>query len=432
MHDQDEDHEHFELPPDAIVEDIEGLEMFTLKSVGIDIGSSTSHLVFSQLTLRREGASLSGRFKVTDRKVLFRSDIMLTPYLSGTSIDVEKVKRFIEDAYRKAGLRPDEIDTGAVIITGEALKKENAQPIVEYFAKFSGKFICAAAGHNHEALLAACGCGAVDVSKSESNTVLNVDMGGGTTKFSLVENGGVTKTASVNIGARLIAFDDNDVVTRIEDAGKMLMGRLGHAVELGKKITPKQKEELAALMAKVLFELIEGEPTTPLAKGLMVTPPFTHYRGFDQIDHIVFSGGVSEHVYDRDRNAYGDVGPHLGKSMREYLKKLPRKDMLREPIEGIRATVIGAGEYTVQASGNTSYISDPAVLPVFALKVVRATLKSGRPPLAALQQSLAKYDLASWTAGLALSLSLDGQLDYKTIRALAEAVAAVCPTKGPG
>jgi ethanolamine utilization protein EutA len=426
MHDLDEDHEHFELPPDAIVEDIEGLEMFTLKSVGIDIGSSTSHLVFSQLTLRREGASLSGRFKVTDRRVTFRSDIMLTPYLSGTSIDIEKVKRFIEDAYHKAGLRPDEIDTGAVIITGEALKKENAQPIVEYFAKFSGKFICAAAGHNHEALLAAYGCGAVDLSKSDHTTVLNVDMGGGTTKFSLVENGAVTQTASVNIGARLIAFDDNDVITRIEDAGHILMGELGHKVALGKKITAKQKEEFAGLMAKVLFELIEGEPKTQLAKQLLVTPPFTHYRGFDQIDHIVFSGGVSEHVYDRDSNSYGDVGPFLGRHMREYLKKLPKKDMLREPAEGIRATVIGAGEYTVQASGNTSYISDAGVLPVHGLKVIRATLKSDRPALTALKQSLAKFDLTSWGSGLALSLSLDGALDYKTIRAIAEAVAGVC------
>jgi len=146
MHDLDEDHGHenFEIGPDAIVEDIEGLEMFTLKSVGIDIGSSTSHLVFSQLILRREGASLSGRFKVTERKVLFRSTIMLTPYFSGTLIDIEKVKRFIEGAYKEAGLTPADIDTGAVIITGEALKKENAQPIVEYFAGHSGKFICAA------------------------------------------------------------------------------------------------------------------------------------------------------------------------------------------------------------------------------------------------------------------------------------------------
>ena len=426
MHDLDEDHEHFEIPPDAIVEDIEGLEMFTLKSVGIDIGSSTSHLVFSQLTLRREGASLSGRFKVTDRRVIFRSNIMLTPYLSGTSIDVEKVKRFIEDAYHKAGLRPDEIDTGAVIITGEALKKENAQPIVEYFAKFSGKFICAAAGHNHEALLAAYGCGAVDLSKTEQKTVLNVDMGGGTTKFSLVESGAVTQTASINIGARLIAFDEKDTITRIEDAGHILMGELGHKVALGKKITAKQKEEFAGLMAKVLAELIEGEPKTPLAKQLMVTPTFTHYRGLQQIDHIVFSGGVSEHVYDRDSNSYGDVGPILGKHMREYLKTLTKKDLVREVAEGIRATVIGAGEYTVQASGNTSYISDAGVLPVHGLKVIRATLKEDRPALAALKQALAKFDLASWGEGLALSLSLEGALDYKTIRAIAEGVASVC------
>ncbi|MEK7341144.1 MAG: ethanolamine ammonia-lyase reactivating factor EutA [Candidatus Binatota bacterium] len=428
MHDLDEDHDHanFEIGPDAIIEDIEGLEMFTLKSVGIDIGSSTSHLVFSQLTLRREGASLSGKFKVTERKVLFRSNIMLTPYLSGTLIDIEKVKRFIEEAYKEAGLAPEDIDTGAVIITGEALKKENAQPIVEYFARYSGKFICAAAGHNHEALLAAYGCGAVDLSKAEHTTVLNVDMGGGTTKFSLVENGVVTQTAAISVGARLIAFDDANVVTRIEDAGKTLMNELGYAVELGKKIINKQKEEFAALMAKILFELIEREPFSPLAKQLLVTAPFKNYRGLNQIDTIVFSGGVSEHVYDRDRTSYGDVGPILGKDVRDYLKKLPDKNLLREPIEGIRATVIGAGEYTVQASGNTSYISDPGVLPVFGLKVVRASLKQGRPVLEALKQSLAKFDLTSWTSGLALSLSLDGQLDYKTIRGVAEGIAAVC------
>ena len=428
MHDLDDDHGHpdFEIGPDAIVEDIEGLEMFTLKSVGIDIGSSTSHLVFSQLTLRREGASLSGRFKVTERKVLFRSNIMLTPYLSGTLIDIEKVRKFIESAYKEAGLTPADIDTGAVIITGEALKKENAQPIVEYFAGHSGKFICAAAGHNHEALLAAYGCGAVDLSKAEHKTVLNVDMGGGTTKFSLVENGVVTQTAAINVGARLIAFDDANVVTRIEDGGRTLMRELGYTVELGKKIMEKQKEDFTVLMAKILIELIEQEPSSPLTKQLMVTPPFKNYRGLDQIDYIVFSGGVSEHVYDRDRTSYGDVGPILGKHVRNYLKKLTRKNILREPIEGIRATVIGAGEYTVQASGNTSYISNPGVLPVFGLKVVRASLKQGRPVLEALKQSLAKFDLTSWTSGLALSLSLDGQLDYKTIREVAEGVAAIC------
>ena len=326
MHDTDEAHDHFDLAalgPDAIIEDIEGLEKFTLTSVGIDIGSSTSHLVFSRLTLRREGAALSGRFKVTNREVLYRSQIMLTPYLAGTLIAIEKVQQFIEAAYREAGLAPADIDTGAVIITGEALKKANAQPIVEYFAQYAGKFICAAAGHNHEALLAAYGCGAVNLSQSAGKSVLNVDMGGGTTKFALIEGGVVTQTAAINVGARLIAFDDADVVTRLEDAGRVLMQELGHQVELGKKITKQQKADCATLMANILFEMIAQGPSSPLAKQLMVTPPLRHYR-LAHVDHIMFSGGVSEHVYDHDRTSYGDVGPLLGKNIRDHLKNSQR------------------------------------------------------------------------------------------------------------
>ena len=428
MHDLDEDHVHPEfaaIGPDTVMEDIEGLEMFTLKSVGIDIGSSTSHLVFSQLTLRRQGASLSGRFKVTERQVLFRSKIMLTPYLSGTLIDLVQVQHFIANAYREARLTPDDIDTGAVSITGEALKKENAQPIVEYFAQYAGKFICAAAGHNHEALLAAYGSGAVALSRSERKTVLNVDMGGGTTKFSLIEQGNVTQTAAINIGARLIAFDASDVVTRIEAAGRTLMHELGAGLALGEKLTRAQKEVCAALMAKVLVEVIEHGPTSALARQLMVTPPFRHYR-LDQVDYLVFSGGVSEHVYDRDRTAYGDVGPLLGKHVRDALHVLSKKNILREPLEGIRATVIGAGAYTVQASGTTSYISNTRVLPVFGLKVVRAALKPAQPVIEALQQALTKFDLPCFTPGLALSLSLDGPLNYQTVRAVAEGIAALC------
>ncbi len=128
------------------------------------------------------------------------------------------------------------------------------------------------------------------------------------------------------------------------------------------------------------------------------------------------------------RAAHSDHGRDvfLGKHVRDYLNRLPKKNILREPIEGIRATVIGAGEYTVQASGNTSYISNPRVLPVFGLKVVRALLKRGQPVLQALNQSLAKFDLTSFTSGLALSLSLDGQLDYKAIREVAEGITAIC------
>jgi ethanolamine utilization protein EutA len=427
MHDDIYDHEHpenFDIQEGDIVTDIEGLEMFSLKSVGIDIGSSTSHLIFSLITLRREGASLSGKFKVTKREVLYRSPIMLTPYLSPTKIDTDKVNQFIHDAYSEAGLTPEDIDTGAVIITGEALKKENAQPIVEFFAKYSGKFICAAAGHNHEALLAAYGSGAVDLSKSDRKTVLNVDMGGGTTKFSLIEDGVVTQTASINIGARLIAFDEHNRITRIEAAGRLIMREIGYSLDLGQKITDQQKEDFGAYMAKILFEMIERGPDSPKSKRLMVTPAFVGYGGLSQVDYIVFSGGVAEHVYDHDRTAYGDIGPILGKNMQSYLQRLP-DGMVREPIEGIRATVIGAGEYTIQASGNTSYVSNASALPIHGLKVIQAVIREREPVANALRQSLKKFDLSSFTAGLALSLTVDGVPDYQSVRRIAEGVAEV-------
>jgi ethanolamine utilization protein EutA len=161
-----------------------------------------------------------------------------------------------------------------------------------------------------------------------------------------------------------------------------------------------------------------------MAKRLMVTAPFVNYGGFKQIDHLVFSGGVSEHVYDRDSKAYGDIGPVLGRNMREYLKKLP-KEVLREPIEGIRATVIGAGEYTIQASGNTSYVSNLKALPVHGLKVIQAAMRKDVSVETALRQALAKFDLPRFTSGLALSLTIDGQPDYQSVRKLAEGIADV-------
>jgi ethanolamine utilization protein EutA len=170
--------------------------------------------------------------------------------------------------------------------------------------------------------------------------------------------------------------------------------------------------------------MIEQGPSSPMARSLMVTPPFVNYRGFEQVQHLVFSGGVSEHVYDRDPKAYGDIGPVLGRNMHDYLKKLPR-DVLREPVEGIRATVIGAGEYTIQASGNTSYVSNEKALPVHGLKVIQAPIRDGESVSEALKQSLRKFDLPRFTSGLALSLSVSGVPDYQSVRRIAEGVAEI-------
>ena len=276
-HDHDDHDDHVFLdqwqPGASTGEDIERIEKFTLRSVGIDIGSSTTHLIFSSLILRRGGASLSAQFRVTERQALYRSDILLTPYLSQTLIDTDQVKRFITESYRSAGFTPQDVDTGAVIITGEALKKENARPIVDFFAQEAGKFCCATAGPNHEALLAAHGSGAVALSKAKSATVMNVDVGGGTSKLAIIQDGVVTQTAVVNVGARLIAFDDYNVVTRLEDPGKFIMGELGYKIAIGRKLSQKGKNDLAEAMADILFEVIQGVSLSPRASKLMLTKP---------------------------------------------------------------------------------------------------------------------------------------------------------------
>lgn len=419
------DHDH-ELPEgvELISEDIEGLEMFTLRSVGIDIGSSTSHLVFSKLTLRREGAAFSAKFRVTDREMLYRSPIMLTPYVAGTLIDVDKVTAFIHEAYREAGFSADEIDTGAIVLTGEALKKENARPVAEFFARDSGKFICASAGPNHEALLAAHGCGAVALSKAENATVLNVDVGGGTTKLSLIQQGLVTQTAAINVGARLMAFDENGVVTRLEEPAHSIMREAGGKVTLGAPVSEADRQRFAETMANVLFEVIQGRPSQ-LAQELMITEPIPGYSYLDRIDSIIFSGGVSEYIYERDRTAYGDLGPLFGQAIRDHLRQLPRPEMLRESAEGIRATVIGAGEYTMQASGTTSYISSQRALPVFGLQVIRPFLEDGQSVEGAVRRALGKIDLTELIPGLAIAISINGQQNYQSLRQLADGIAAV-------
>jgi ethanolamine utilization protein EutA len=430
FHFNDEDYAYDEVLTDEIqAEDILGLEAFRQQSVGVDIGSSTSHLIFSELTLRRDGES--SRIRVTGRRILYRSAILLTPYLSATQIDAPRLQGFIERTYADAGVRPDEVDTGAVVITGEALKKENARPILEMFSRQTGKFICASAGPNHEALLAAFGSGAVAASRDNHWRVLLVDMGGGTTKFALIENGHVVETGAINIGARLIAFNAEGVLTRIEEPARIILGASNGALTLGSNVSQEVKSTLTDRMVESLFDVILGRPASVLTDELMITAPLQRYRGLDGIDRVMFSGGVSEYVYGRDNVAYGDLGPLLGQGVRTRFTAIGRSDIIETSVSGIRATVVGAGEYTVQASGTTSCITDREVLPVFGMQVVKPEATGVEGLEAALRSALKKYDLTEYTDGFALALTTDGALDYAHLKKVAEGLAGLARTADP-
>jgi len=194
LHEGDEDHVHLDDGTFAYVG-----ERIELKSVGIDIGSSTSHLVFSGLVLERQGKRLSSRYVVTAREILNRSPVIFTPFAPSGEIDAPALGRFIAEAYGAAGFTPDEVDGGAVITTGEAALRENARAVSELFSREGGKFVCATAGPNLESLLAAHGSGAVELSQATDAAILNVDIGGGTTKFAVCQRGEVRETAAVHL-----------------------------------------------------------------------------------------------------------------------------------------------------------------------------------------------------------------------------------------
>src|SRR6202165_5556808 len=203
-HDGYADHDH-DFPDELPLEEhpIWIADHVSLETVGIDIGSSGTQVIFSRVNLRRLGEDLSSRYFVVSRETLFQSPVALTPYQSEERIDDAGLGKIIDDAYAGAGLHPDKIDTGAVILTGEALRRENAQGIARILSEQGGEFVCATAGHHMESLLAAFGSGASRVSHDEDKRVLNIDIGGGTTKLALVEKGQVTATAAVHIGGRL-------------------------------------------------------------------------------------------------------------------------------------------------------------------------------------------------------------------------------------
>src|SRR5512142_1139874 len=276
-------HEHDHAGGDGNV----ATERLRLRTVGIDIGTTTSHLIFSELVLERQGIRLSSAYSVVERRVVHRSEVRLTPYSSARRIDTDALSAFIDRAYAAAGWTRDMVDTGAVITTGEAARKENAAAIVALFSGQAGRFVCATAGHHLEALLAAHGSGAVALSRrAETPVVLNVDIGGGTTKLAVCRDGQVEETAALDLGARLVSFDDRGAVRAVTRAGRRIVDATGVTIAPGDQADRGTLEAIADRIAELALRVPEGEPTDP---DLWLTEPLHSHGPFPA---LVLSGGV--------------------------------------------------------------------------------------------------------------------------------------------
>ncbi|MCH6546234.1 MAG: ethanolamine ammonia-lyase reactivating factor EutA, partial [Deltaproteobacteria bacterium] len=280
-------------------DEIQSVKLGDLTSVGIDIGSSTSHLMFSQMHVGYPSLHCR-RPEVLERKVLSRSPVLLTPFSRDWTIEMTPLERLVQTSFEQAGLKPEEVDTGAVIITGEAARRSNAKNIVEYFSTRSGRFVCATAGPRLEILLAAHGSGAIRLSQEKGLNLINIDVGGGTTKVGVISRGRLVDGGVFNIGARVVAHEGG-VLTRVERVGRSFFEQVGHPVSVGDSLDARACTLVSRKMSEVLFGIFGG--ATPADE--IVVSPFTEAPPFHGVDGVIFSGGVSVYISGREQRDFG-------------------------------------------------------------------------------------------------------------------------------
>jgi ethanolamine utilization protein EutA len=434
-HDDDTPHFH-EISEEgraAVAETLWKAENVELTTVGIDIGSSTSHLMFSRVHLQRKTQLLSSQFVVVSRAILWRSPIVFTPFLPDFTIDADRLRDFVEESYAAAGLSAREVDSGAVILTGEAIKRRNAQAIAQIFASEAGKFVCASAGHHLECALAAHGAGAVALSRRTHRTILNVDIGGGTTKLALIRNGEILGTCALAVGGRLIAQDETAKLVRAESSALHVARALGVELRLGASPDPLGVERLVEALSEIVIETIRRQAPAGLAKELLLTAPLAG----DETPHLVtFTGGVSEYIFARESATFGDIAQPLAERIVAAFRTGRIEAELLDPGQGIRATVIGASQFSVQVSGTTIHLSEGVELPVRNVPVVFPALPThgdfeSETVAAAIRAALEGID-ADDSRPIALGIRWHGDPHHHRMRDLAEGIRqAVGADDGP-
>jgi ethanolamine utilization protein EutA len=400
-------------------------------SVGIDIGTTTTQLVFSELTLVDVArAGQIPRIDIADRTVLHTSDIVFTPLLDAETIDAEGLSRILRAEYQRAGIDPKQVETGAVIITGETARKQNADQVLQAIAGLAGDFVVTVAGPNVEGMIAGRGSGAASWSRQHFSTVTNVDIGGGSANSAVFRLGKLQASAAMTFGGRIIELD-GDRVRSVNGPGRAILAAAGLQLAAGDRPSLADLRRVTGIMADLALQLVEGR-RSPLADQLYQTPPIQGGGG-----SVMFSGGIGFYFYEPvtlDSVAavarHGDIGPLLAESLR-LCPGLRAHTVLR-PQETQRATVLGASAQTLTLSGSTIW-ADPKILPLKNVPVLRPgaglrTEPAGLP--AAIQEALRRWDLGADSA-FAVALELEANLDFTRLQAYAGALAEFAGSLAP-
>ena len=332
-----------------------------LCSVGLDVGTTSTQMIVSRLEIENRAGSFSvPELEIGAREILYKSPVHFTPLLDESHVDAAKLKEIIDGEYEKAGIRREQVDTGAVIITGETSRKENARAVLEALSDLAGDFVVATAGPDLESVLAAKGAGAVAYSEETGKTVLHMDIGGGTSNLALIRQGQIESTGCLNVGGRLLKLSKDGTVLYVSPVLNGLC-----KLKSGDTVFREQVEAVAQVLVQALemaaglrepTPLLEQLTTKETQKERIATPVCGLVRndGWNGEEvTISFSGGVADCI-DQEHPwlAFGDIGPVLGQCIRK--SRLCRKEY-RLGSETIRATVIGAGCHSAQLSGSTVF-----------------------------------------------------------------------------
>ena len=321
----------------------------SLLSVGLDVGTTSTQLVVSRLRVENRASSFTvPEMDITERNVLYSSPVYFTPLLDESHVDGAAIREIVQAEYQKAGIHREDVDTGAIIITGETSRKENARAVLDALSDYAGDFVVATAGPDLESVLAAKGAGAVELSRTAGKPVLHMDIGGGTSNLALIEDGNILRTGCLNVGGRLIKYDKEEKFTYISP---VLSGIFRE--KPGETVKQPALRALADQLTRAL-EMAAGlrEPDA-LMETLLTEETGRRWRPPEKEALISFSGGVADCVaQELPWDQFGDLGPILGQTIRE--SRLCRGEYALGR-ETIRATVIGAGSYSTQLSGSTVY-----------------------------------------------------------------------------
>ena len=340
-------------------------------SVGIDVGTSTTQVVFSKLQMDNAGGYFSvPRVAIVDKEVVYKSEVYMTPLKTDVLIDTDALRDIVAAEFRKAGYRPEDTDSGAVIITGESARKENSDAVLKSLSDFAGDFVVSAAGPDMESLIAGKGSGAWQYSMDYHCRVANLDIGGGTTNVVLFEDGETLARGCLDIGGRLICMNPQGIITKVSPAAAVMAQAAGVSVSVGDRCDELKLTAVTRQMAAALNAYL-GVGTKDIDAILrqIKTPGSSDFPVPEKVQAVFFSGGVADLIYHEsaDTWAYGDIGVLLGRAIRE--SRLFTDFQKMEPGETIRATVVGAGTYTTISGSTITYSDD--IFPLKNIPVIK-------------------------------------------------------------